>query len=85
MVKYMRLLTICQNLFGSQTFLESGQSFMVLSRGFVTTLESPIPNLHIMALTDQYAFGGAYQFDPEKVMKVPRSFISNDAASRSFT
>ena len=27
---------------------------------------------HVMSLADQYAFGGADHFDPEKVMKVPQ-------------
>ena len=36
---------------------------------------------HIMSLADQYAFEGADHFDPDEVMKVPRSFMPNDAAS----
>ena len=40
---------------------------------------------HIMVLADQYAFGGTDHFHLEEVIRSPKSFMSNDAASWSFT
>ena len=65
----MRLPTICQNLFGSQTFLELGRILTVWSRGVQMDLQSAIPNLKSIL---KYSFGGVDHFDLEKVMKVPQ-------------
>ena len=77
MVKYMRLPTIFRNLFGVGANL-SGVGTKLYgsvqrSRDGLTVghLEFEEHTQHVMSLADQYAFGGADHFDPEKVMKVP--------------
>ena len=71
MVKYMRLPTIGENIFGSHGFLKLGRSFTFLSRGLkVCHPELEEHTQHAMSLADQYSFRGADHFYPKEVMKV---------------